>query len=156
MRIAMIVLSILFLVATAGLGLLGTRKGFRDARNIDREYGAAKSEIAAMAKAGDHDAQQMVSLGEGTGRMRAGAGLMAGAAVLALALVVMLFVKKGVPWLAIGVVACALLAMVLLPQYETGPLEGASPRTLAYLVAALGGVGAAAAFGAHRAHARAR
>ena len=148
MRIAIIILATLLLLGTAGLGLLATKKTLTDASDVEEIYGPMKAEIAAMAKAGDASAKELQSIGESTGKMKAGGVALGVVALLAIALVVMMFLGKGVPQLALGIVAVGLIAIVLSPQYDTGPTGGASARNLAYIVGAIGALGAAAAYGA--------
>jgi hypothetical protein len=148
MRIVTVILATLFLLAATGLGLIGTSRSIKDARDIDQIYKPAKAEISAMAKAGDKDAQKLQSIGEKTGSLRAGAVVFALAALASLALLVMTYVNKKVNVGAIAVVGLALLAVIVNPQYNLGPLAPASARSLAWVVAVLGGLGAACAYGA--------
>jgi len=147
MRIAVLILATLLLLATAGLGFISTKKLMTDANDVEQLYGSMKGEIAAMAKAGDASAKELQALGESTGKIKMGGIIMGVCGALALALVVMMFLGKGVPQLALGIVGLALVAIVVSPQYDTGAHGGASARSLAYVVAALGAIGAAAAYG---------
>ena len=147
MRTAILVVSTLLLLATAGMGFLGTSKSFKDAKDIKSVYEPAKAEIAAMAKAGNKEAKEIKELGESTGKMKVGAIVLAVCALLALGLLVMNFLGKGIPQVAIAVIATAVLAVILLPQYDTGSTGGMSARTFGYVVAVLGGLGAASAYG---------
>ena len=149
MRILALIVATLLLVGTLGLGLLGANRGIKDAKDIDGIYGAAKTEIAAAAKAGDKTAIEMKSLGESTGRLRIGGALMAVTGVLALVLLVLTYLSKPVVKVfAGGVIASAALAVVISPQYDLGPLAPASARSLAYVLAVMAILGAGAAFGA--------
>src|SRR5690606_1332987 len=74
MRKVALVLASLFLLATAGLGLLAANRGIKDAKAIDEIYGESK-EVVAMAAAASADpaAQELKSLAERTGALKAGA-----------------------------------------------------------------------------------
>jgi hypothetical protein len=148
MRVVTIILATLLLLITAGLGALGTSRGFDDASKIDEVAGPMKETLRAAADAGDADAKEMLSLGEKTGSLRAGAIAMAIAALVALGLLVMTFVGKGVPVLAGGLLVLVLLAAILTPSYDTGPLGPMPLRTLAIVVAVIAALGAASSYGA--------
>ena len=150
MRKVALVLASLFLLATAGLGLLAANRGIKDAKAIDEIYGESK-EVVAMAAAASADpaAQELKSLAERTGALKAGAVIYGLAALLALGLLVTTFAGKSfVPVLAGVVVVVALAGTFLSPQYDLGPLAPASARTLGYVITGLAAAGAAAAYGA--------
>lgn len=151
MRIVTIIFATILLVATAGLGLLGTNRSIKDAKSIDEIYEPAKAEITAAAAAGDKGAKELQSLGEATGRLRAGAVAFAVAAFLALGLLIMTFIRnKRVPHAAAALVGLSVLSIVLNPQYDLGPTAPASARSLAYVVGVLAGLGALSSWGASR------
>jgi hypothetical protein len=148
MRTVTIILATLFLLAATGLGLLGTRRSIKDAKDIDSIYGSSKAEISAMAEAGNAEAKKLQGIAEKTGSLRAGAVVFALAAVASLALLVMTYLDKKVPIGAIALVGLGVLSIVVNPQYDLGPLAPASARSLAYVVAVLAGLGALSAYGA--------
>jgi hypothetical protein len=148
MRIAALIFSTLLLVGTIALGFLGANRGFKDAGDIDKIYSGAKAEIAAAAAAGDSSAAELESLGEATGRLKAGAAFMAITGVLALGLLIVTFMGRPViKPLAGATVAGAIIAVVLSPQYDLGPMAPASARSLGYVLAVMAVLGAAAAYG---------
>lgn len=147
MKILVTILASLFLLATAGLGAIGTLRSMKDARDIDSVYQESKAVIVQAAAAGDPGARTLKDLGEKTGNLRAGAVAFAVAALLALALIVLTFVNRGVGLAALGLCAVVLASIVLSPQYNLGPTAPASARSLAYVLGVLGAVGALAAFG---------
>jgi preprotein translocase subunit SecG len=148
MRIVTIILATLFLLAATGLGLLGTNRSIKDAKDIDSIYKPAKAEIVAAAKAGDTGVKKIQEIGEKTGALRAGAVVFALASLASLALLVMTYMNKKVPAGAVAVVGLSVLAVVVNPQYDLGPLAPASARSLAYVVGVLAALGAACAYGA--------
>lgn len=148
MRTVALVFATLFLLATAGLGVLAANRGIKDAGDISQIVGSNSAEIAAMAKLSP-EAAQLAKLAEQTGRLKAGAVLLGVAGLLALALLVVTFAGKAVvPKLAIGVVAAVAIGTFLSPQYNLGPLAPASARNLGYAVSVLALIGAGAAWGA--------
>jgi hypothetical protein len=148
MRIVTIILATLLLLAATGLGLLGTNRSIKDAKSIDEIYKPAKATIVAAAQAGDQTAKQLQDVGEKTGSLRAGAVVFALAALASLATLIMTYMNRKVPMGALATIALALLAVVVNPQYNLGPLAPASARSLAYVVAVLAVLGAACAYGA--------
>jgi hypothetical protein len=148
MRIATIIVATLMLLGTTALGLLGSNRSIQDAKAIDEIYSSAQGEIDSAAAAGSSEAAELKTLGESTGRLRAGGALFALSGLLAFGLLITTFMnKKIVPHLAIGLVVMAVAAIVLNPQYDLGPLAPASARSLAYVVGALAALGALSAFG---------
>jgi hypothetical protein len=79
--------------------------------------------------------------------MKAGGVALGIAGVLSLLLIGLMYANKGVPQVAIGLIVVALAAIVISPQYETGATGGLSARTFGYIVAVIGVLGAAAAYG---------
>lgn len=148
MKIVAIIFSTIMLLASAGLGFLGTMRSLKDAKDIDAIYGDAKDTIAMAAKAGDKDAAALQDLGEKTGSLRAGAVAFGVAALLALVLLVLTMVNRGVPTFAIGLLVVAVAAIVINPDYDLGPMAPASARSLAYVLAVLAALGAGASWGA--------
>jgi hypothetical protein len=148
MRIFAIIAATLMLLVTAGIGFLGTARSLNDAEDIDKLIKPIKGELGKMAAAGSTRAKKLKDLSEKTGSLRAGAVFFALSGLLALGLVVMMFVDKAVPYVAGGLVVVALVSIFVNPQYDLGPLAPASARSLAYVVAVVGAIGAAAAYGA--------
>jgi hypothetical protein len=148
MRILTIILATLLLLAATGLGLLGTNRSIKDAKDIDAIYKPSKELFTAAAKAGDADAKRIVDIGEKTGSLRFGAVAFALAALASLATLVMTYANKRVPTMAAATIGLALAAVVINPQYDLGPLAPASARSLAYVVAVIAALGAASAYGA--------
>ena len=138
MRTAIIILGTLLLLASAGMGFLGTKKSLNDARDVD----------SLIAATGDAGAKELAAHGYDPGKMKAGAVALGIAGVLSLVLIGLMFANKGVPQVAIGLVVVALLAIVVSPQYDTGATGGLSARTFGYVVGVIGALGAAAAYGA--------
>jgi hypothetical protein len=148
MRKVALVFATLFLLATAGLGILATNRGMKDAKAIDEIVGPYKG---AMAEAGKEDPQvaELSSLAARTGKLKAGAVLFGIAAALALGLLIVTFAGKPiVPILAGAVALVAIVGTFVSPQYDLGPLAPASARSLGYVITALAVVGAGAAWGA--------
>jgi len=137
MRTATIILGTLLLLACAGMGFLGTKKSLNDAKDVN----------SLIAATGDAGAKELKAHGYDPGKMKAGAVALAIAGVLSLALIGLMFANKGVPQVAIGLVVVALAAIVISPQYDTGATGGLSARTFGYIVAVIGALGAAAAYG---------
>ena len=150
MRTAIIIVGTLLLLATAGMGFLGTKKSLSDAKDVEQVLSMTTGEAD-----GGTVAAAMKKEGFDPKRMKLGAVALAISALLALALLTLMFVNKGVPQVAIGLIAVAVLAIVVSPQYETGATGGLSARTFGYVVAVIGGLGAAAAYGARTLKARA-
>ncbi len=148
MRIATIIAATLLLIITAGIGLLGTNRGLTDAKDINEKIAPMKSQLAQMAESGSEDAAKLVNLSEQTGRLKAGAVFFALTTIIALALMIMMFVDKAVPIAAVALIAMALIAVFVNPQYDLGPTAPASARSLAYVTGVIAALGAAAAYGA--------
>jgi hypothetical protein len=148
MRILTVILATLLLLGATGLGLLGTNRSLKDAKDIDRLYQPMRAEIGVAAKAGDASARKLQAIGEKTGALRAGAVAFALAALAALALLVMTYVNRRVGTGVAVVAVAALAAIVINPAYDLGPGAPASARSLAYVVGALAVLGAGCAFGA--------
>ena len=138
MRTAIIILGTLLLLASAGMGFLGTKKSLNDAKDVD----------SLIAATGDVGAKELKAHGYHPGKMKAGAVALGIAGLLSLVLIGLMYANKGVPQVAIGLVVVALLAIVISPQYETGATGGLSARTFGYIVSVIGALGAAAAYGA--------
>lgn len=147
MRIATMIIAVLMLVVTAGIGLLGTNRSIKDADDINKLVTPMKAELTQMADSGSKDAKSLLALNEQTGRLKAGAAFFALTAVIALALIVMMFMNKAVPIAAIALLAMALISILVNPQYDLGPMAPASARSLAYFVGVVAGLGAVAAYG---------
>jgi hypothetical protein len=137
MRTATIILGTLILLATAGMGVLGTKKSLSDAKDVS----------ALINSAGDGAAKELKAHGYDPGRMKTGGIALAVAGLLSLALIGGMFTNKAVPHVAIGLLVVAIAAIVIAPQYETGATGGLSAKTFGYIVAVMGALGAAAAYG---------
>ena len=148
MRIAAIIVGTLMLLIAAGIGLLGTNRSIKDARDIDRIVKPMKKQLKALAGAGMKDAGKLNDLANKTGKLRAGAVFFAISALLALALMVMMFIDKGVPYVAIALVVIAVVSIVVNPHYDLGPTAPASARSLAIVAGVVAALGAGAAYGA--------
>ena len=148
MRIAALIIATIMLLATAGVGFLGTNRSFKDATDIDKMVKPIKSQLAAMAAKGSSEAKKLKSLSEKTGRLRAGGVLFALTAVLALGLMAMMFMNKLVPYAAGGLAVLAILSVLVNPAYDMGPMAPASARSLAMVVGVMAALGAGAAYGA--------
>lgn len=150
MRIAALILATLLLLLTAGVGALGTNRSLKDAKDIDTLVKPIKGQIAALAAAGNSEAKKLKDLADKTGRLRGGAVTFALTALLALTLLVLGFVGRGVPYVAGALVVMALISVAVNPQYNMGPTAPASARSLAWVVAVMGMLGAGASYGAAR------
>lgn len=123
MKILGIVVAILFLLISAFLSITDMNKSF------------------------DVDKQIAEVLGISHGRLQFGAILSLVSALAALAAMVLLFVKRAKAPLAAGAaVAIGLIAWLVYPGFETGPLGGMAPKTQALYAFILAAVGAGGAF----------
>ena len=136
MRIAIIIIGTVLLLAAAGMGFLGTTKSLGDAKVVD----------AAIAETDGAAAESFEALGLDPSRMKTGGIALAIAGILSLVLIGLMYANKGVPQVAVGLVVVALITIVVAPQYD-GIAGGFSPRTFGYVVAVLGALGAASAYG---------
>jgi hypothetical protein len=148
MRIVVIIAATLMLVITAGIGFLGTNRSLTDAEDIDKTIKPIEKQLDKMAAAGSTRAKKLKDLSEKTSSLRAGAVFFGLMGLLAVALVVMMFMDKAVPYAAAGLVLVALLSIFVNPQYDLGPTAPASARSLAYVAGVIAALGAAAAYGA--------
>jgi uncharacterized membrane protein YraQ (UPF0718 family) len=137
----------MLLLGTAGLGGLLAARNISDARSLSSVQNQAEGVLGEAAKAGIKEVGQAAALG---GQLRVGAIPAILAATLAFALLILVFVKKGVLHLAAGVAVAGAVAVAFNPQYETGAYGPASARSLAIVLAVLGMLGALCAFGAEQ------
>jgi hypothetical protein len=154
MRIAALVIATIMLLLTAGVGLLGTNRSLKDAKDIDKIVKPVKKQIAALAAAGNADAKRLKDLSSKTGRLRGGAVLFGLTSLLAIGLIVMMFLNKYVLYAAVGLVGLAFLSILVNPAYDMGPMAPASARSLAIFVGVVAAMGAGAAYGASALKAR--
>lgn len=144
MKPAAVIVATILLLGTAAMGFMGSSRGITDANKID-EAQRALAGVSAGNTSRAVKRLQAIS----PGRLRAGSLAFAGVALLSLALLIVVFMNKGiVPHLAVGVVGMAVCAVILNPSYDLGPTAPASARSLAYVVGVLAALGASAAFGA--------
>jgi hypothetical protein len=149
MRIAVLIFATLALLASTGMGLLGAWRGMRDAKDLDALAAESKAALSAAAElTGDSEVQEANTLVASTGKLRIGAVLYGLAALAALALLVLTFLHKGVPYVALALVVLALVGTFLSPHYDLGPFGPASARQLGYILSVAAVIGAGAAFGA--------
>lgn len=144
MRIASIIVATLLLLASAGLGIARSSTNFKDAKAM----ASVDKDLIAMAKSAKIEGAGALEVKPGALK-RGGVGLIL-TGLLSLALVVSVFVKRGVPIVAGTLLGAALLTIILNPQYEVGALQGMSARSAAIVVAVLAGGGALFAFLADR------
>jgi hypothetical protein len=148
MRIALIVVATLFLVAAMGLGGILALRNYSDATKISKITGDLEQLTATAGKDAPAEVKQAKEVLEKVGQLRTGAlpALLTG--LLALGLLVMQFVKKGVFPIAGAIILAGVLSIVLNPHFDTGPLGPASPRSMAIVLTVLAAIGAGASFGA--------
>ena len=144
MRIAAIIVASLLLLAAAGLGLARSSTNFKDAKDmagVDKEM-VSLAKSAHIAGAGALEVKPAALKRGGVGLILTG--------LLSIALLVAVFVKRGVPYIAGGLLFAAVVTIVLNPQYDVGALQAMSARSAAIVVGVLAGGGALFAYLADR------
>jgi hypothetical protein len=149
MRITVLVFATLLLLATSAAGFLGAWRGLKDAKDMDALLGEDAAAVASAAEGSDAaGAGGLAVLAGSTGKLRAGAVVFGITGLVALGLLVLTFLNRFVPYLALGIVVLALVGTFLSPQYDLGPLGPASARQLGYVISVLAALGGASAMGA--------
>ena len=149
MRITALIFAILFLLGTAGAGFLGAFRGMKDAKDVDELLGEDAAAVASAAEGSDVEgASGLAVLAGSTGKLRTGAILFGITGVAALALIVLAFLNRWVPYATAAVVLLALIGTFVSPHYDLGPFGPASARQLGYVISALAALGGGSAFGA--------
>ena len=143
MKILGYILAVLLLLGTAFVTLAAANKSHKLAGDV--------GQLSDMMK-GLSDAQK-AQLEDKTGGIPSAGRLNGGAVVggigglAALVLLIAAFAKKSaVKTLAAVTVGCAVLSAIIYPYVQTGPMDGAAPRSLALVAIGLSIVGAGGAF----------
>jgi hypothetical protein len=138
MKIVVIIFTVLMLVGTAFVSLAGANKSHKLAGDLaELTKGLSEAEMKSVAKDADLPS---------TGRLNGGAIVGGLGGLAALALLVVTFAKKPLVKAVGGAtVACAALSAVLYPHIETGPADGAAPRSLAIAAIVMAIIGAGGA-----------
>ncbi len=148
MRITLIIVAVVCLLVTMGLGGILAGRNINDASDIEK-LTKKNSKLLKLATAlGSKDAKKVTDIQEKTGALRIGAGALAVLVLASLALFIMLFMKKGITILTGSVILLAVLSIFLNPHYETGAYGPASARSVAIAVGIFAIIGALASFGA--------
>jgi hypothetical protein len=138
MKILGIILAVLFLVGSAFVGITGSNKARKSANQISELTDALGSDVSLPDV-------------PSAGRLKVGGivGLVAG--IGSLVLLVAAFAKRSaVPGLAGLVLSLSLVAALLYPHIETGPLDGMAPGPQAFVALVLAVIGAGGALLAAR------
>jgi len=144
MKIAGIILAAIMLLGSALIGVIGANK------SMD-----LSSEIAAVADVLT-DAQADEAGLPSAGRLKIGGIVGIVAALGALALLIVTFVKKDKVLMVAGAtLGLCVLAIILYPGIETGPMDGMAPRTQGIVTMVLAALGAGGALMAKKASERA-
>jgi hypothetical protein len=143
MKILGIILAVLMLASTAFVALAAANKSFKLAGDLAKvTEGLTADQIKMIEKSGE------VPSG---GRLKGGAVIGGLGGLAAIVLLIAAFAKKQwVKGLAGATVACAAISAVVYPYVKTGPLDGAAPRSLAFVAIGLAVVGALGAWLAAR------
>ena len=138
MKILGIILAILMLAGTAFVSLAAANKSHKLAGDISElTKGLSDAQLAAVAKEAGMPS---------SGRLNGGAVVGGLGGLAALVLLIAAFAKKDwVKGLGGATVAAAAISAVIYPYVKTGPMDGAAPRTLAFIAIGLAVVGAGGA-----------
>jgi len=143
MKILGIILAVLMLAGTAFVGLAAANKSHKLASDLKEvTKGLSADQMKLVAKSTEIPS---------AGRLDAGAVVGGLGGLAALVLLVAAFAKKSwVKGLAGVTVGCAAVSAVIYPHVQTGPIDGAAPRSLALVAIVLSLVGALGAWLAAR------
>lgn len=148
MKIVAIIFAVLTLLSTSFIALAAANKSHKLAGDVAKVMELTKGMSADERAAFDKEAGGIPS----TGRLNGGALVGGLGGLAAFVLLIAMFAKK--EWakgLAGAVVGAAVLSAVIYPHVQTGPMDGAAPRSLALVAIVLGAIGAAcASFAARR------
>ncbi len=140
MKIAGIILATLMLLGSILVGVIGANKSMDAAEAVAAVSGELTD--AQMEEAGIPSA----------GRLKTGGIVGIVAALGAFALLIVTFVKREKVLLVAGAtMGLCVLAILLYPSMQTGPLDGMAPKTQAMVTAVLAALGAGGAFMAQKA-----
>lgn len=143
MKILGFILAVLMLAGTAFVTLAAANKSHKLAGDVSEITKSLSSEeLAMVSKNADIPS---------TGRLNGGAVVGGLGGLAAIVLLIAAFAKKQwVGALAAVTVGCAALSAAIYPHVQTGPMDGAAPRSLALVAIVLSIVGAGGALLASR------
>ncbi len=143
MKIVGIILAVLMLLGSAFVGVIGSTKSMDLASEV-----AAVSEMLS-------DSQLEEAGIPSAGRLKFGGILGIVAGLGALALLITTFVKREKVLMVAGAtLALCIVAILIYPTVETGPMDGMAPRTQGIVALVMAGIGAAGALMAKKASER--
>jgi len=145
-RIA-VLLATLLLLATAVLGVLGTHRALKDARDIERIVSPIHREVTLLAAGGNPRARHLQSLARHPHRLRLVAVGFALLSLLAVSSLLLAYFGLGVPWATLLMVATAGALCLGSPHYRLGPGEPLSAQQWALLTATTALLGALSSLG---------
>lgn len=148
MKIVAIIFGLLALLVTSFVALAAANKSHKLAGDLAQVEKLTKGMSAQEQAAFEKETGGIPS----SGRLNGGAVVGAIGGLAAFVLLIAMFAKKD--WakvLAAVTVGAAVLSAAVYPHIETGPMDGAAPRTLAIVAIIAGAIGAACAtFAARR------
>ena len=143
MKILGIVLALLMLLASAGIGFIGAGKAADVKGDVEKANAALKDLPAEMRAAVEKKAGGEIP---SAGRLSAGRIVGMLAAVVCVALLVIMFVKKDLANAAAGAaVGLTALSAVIYPYVKVGENSGMAPRSQAIVALVLAVIGAGGA-----------
>jgi hypothetical protein len=145
MKILGFILAFLMLAGTAFVTLAAANKSHKLASDLaEVTKGMSADELAAVSKGSGMEIPS-------TGRLNGGAVVGGLGGLAAIVLLIAAFAKKQwVKGLGAVTVGAAALSAAIYPHVQTGPMDGAAPRTLALIAIGLSIVGAGGALLAAR------
>jgi hypothetical protein len=148
MKIVAIIVAVLMLLATTFVALAAANKSHKLAGDVAQVEKLTKGMSAQEQAAFDKEVGGIPS----SGRLNLGAIVGGLGGLAAFVLLVVMFAKKS--WakgLAGATFGAAALSAIIYPYVQTGPMDGAAPRSLAIVAIVLSAIGAACAtFAARR------
>jgi hypothetical protein len=142
MKIVAIILAVLTLLSTSFIALAAANKAHKLAGDVAKVMEMTKGMSAEERAAMDKEVGGIPS----TGRLNGGAAVGGLGGLAAFVLLIAMFAKKD--WakgLAGATFGAAVLSAIVYPYVQTGPLDGAAPRSLAIVAIVLSAIGAACA-----------
>ena len=142
MKIVAIIFALLTLLSTSFIALAAANKSHKLAGDVSKVMEMTKGMSAAERASFDKEVGGIPS----TGRLNGGAVVGGLGGLAAFVLLIAMFAKK--EWakgLAGAVVGGAVLSALIYPHVQTGPMDGAAPRSLALVAIVLGVIGAVCA-----------
>jgi hypothetical protein len=116
-----LLLAAALLGVTAVLGILGTHRALKDARDIERVVEPVRREIALLAREGSPRAKRLTRLGRHPARLRTVAGGFALLSMLAVSCLLLSCFGRGVLWAPLLLAATGGALYVGSPDYTLGP-----------------------------------